>query len=128
MEFELKTIEALAPDQAAYLYPQPEAPNKSSVDDLENPDLQRYPLFDQARALRFKLRPGETLFVPAGWWHTARILCTSITVSVNAANRANWRAFCKDYVVHRVGASRWRAEVLNPYMGMLGTIFTLLGL
>ena len=117
---------ALAPDQASFLYPQ-DAPaaNKSGVDDLENPDLKRFPLFDQARAVRFKLSPGETLFVPAGWWHTARILSTSITVSINGANKANWSAFRKDFVDEHKEASRWRARMLQPYLLALGALLSL---
>ena len=117
---------ALAPDQASFLYPQDgRAANKSSVDDLEKPDLKHFPLFDEAKAIRFKLFPGETLFVPAGWWHTARILSTSITVSVNGANKANWAAFRKDLVNERKQASRWRAELLQPYLLALGALFAL---
>jgi histone arginine demethylase JMJD6 len=117
---------ALAPDQASFLYPQDgEAANKSSVDDLENPDLQRFPLFSQAKAVRFKLGPGETLFVPAGWWHTARILSTSITVSVNGANKANWSAFRKDFADEHK-ARRWRAQLLSLYLIALGGLFSLL--
>ena len=47
--------------------------------------------------MRFPLHPGETLFVPAGWWHTARILSPSVTVSINSVNRANSAAFRRDY-------------------------------
>ena len=113
----------LAPDQGRLLYPEDGASNNSRIGDLDHPDLERFPLFDQARGIRFRLRPGETLFVPAGWWHTARILSTSITVSVNAANRANWSAFREDYVRGRT--SRWRAELLKSYLFGLGVLFRL---
>jgi hypothetical protein len=43
-------------------------------------------------------RPCETLFVPSGWWHTARILEPSITVSANAVNASNWEGFVSDYL------------------------------
>jgi len=115
---------ALAPDQASLLYPQAgRAANKSSVDSLEKPDLKRFPLFDQAKGVRFKLNPGETLFVPAGWWHTARILSTSITVSINAVNKANWSAFRRDFIDKE--SSGWRARLLQPYLMALGAFFYL---
>lgn len=60
-------------------------------------DLERFPLFDQADGVRFELHAGETLFVPAGWWHTVRILNPSVTVSVNGLNRANSAWFRNDY-------------------------------
>jgi Cupin-like domain len=113
---------ALAPDQASYLYPSEKtaAQNISSIDDVEHPDRTRFPLFDGATGIRFKLHPGETLYVPSGWWHTARILSTSITVSINGANSANWKAFVKDYVADVAGYSRWKAALILPYLVMLG--------
>ena len=64
------------------------------------PDPVEFPLFDRAQGVRFELHPGETLFVPAGWWHTARILNPSVTVSINGLNRANGEAFRNDYCAH----------------------------
>ena len=86
-----------SPDQAAYLYPKDGTGNTSELEDVLQPDLERFPLADRARGVRFRLHPGETLFVPAGWWHTARILNPSVTVSINAVNHANSAAFSRDY-------------------------------
>ena len=73
---------AFAPDQAKYLYPRDGFErNKSRVVDIENPDLDAFPLFASATPVRTLLRAGETLFMPSGWWHTARILEPTITVS-----------------------------------------------
>lgn len=36
------------------------------------------------------LYPGDTLFVPAGWWHTTYITEISISVSSNCVNATNW--------------------------------------
>ena len=83
---------AFSPEQTRYLYPTTgtEA-NKSRIHDIHHPDLASFPLFEQAEGVRFQLHPGETLFVPAGWWHTARILSPSVTVSINGVNGANGR-------------------------------------
>jgi histone arginine demethylase JMJD6 len=89
------------------VYPQG---NLSQID-VENPDFDHYPLFARAAGFRFNLYPGETLFVPAGWWHTARILTPSITISVNCVNAANWKAFRRDF------CSRGRRiKLLIPYL------------
>jgi histone arginine demethylase JMJD6 len=86
------------PEQTAFMYPRDGLENnKSRIDDVLAPDRASFPLFDQAQGLRFELHPGETLFVPAGWWHTAQILSSSVTVSVNVLNRANSAAFRRDY-------------------------------
>ena len=87
-----------SPEQSGYLYAQDGmAANKSRIDDLLHPNIAAFPLFDQAQGVRFQLHPGETLFVPSGWWHTARILSPSVTVSINGVNRANGAAFRRDY-------------------------------
>ncbi|HEY6985685.1 MAG TPA: cupin-like domain-containing protein [Rhodanobacteraceae bacterium] len=117
---------ALAPEQAPYLYPRTGVEtNKSNISDVENPDYDRFPLFREASGIRFKLCPGETLFVPAGWWHTARILTTSITVSINGVNAPNWRAFVRDYCADVASYSRIKAALLLPYMIGLGDVLDL---
>ena len=64
--------------------------NHSLIKDIERPDLQKYPEFLKAVPTTFFLEPGELLFVPSHWWHTARILSPSITVSINVLNQSNW--------------------------------------
>jgi hypothetical protein len=78
-----------APDQERYLYPSPQRENLSMVS-VENPDLARFPLFAKAEPAIFRLEPGELLFVPSHWWHTAKMLTPSITVSANVLNQSNW--------------------------------------
>lgn len=102
--------------------------NASSVNDVEAPDLSTFPLFAQATPIRCELHPGETLFAPAGWWHTARILSPSVTVSVNSANAANWRDFVYDYCESIYETqSRLRSSLLKPYLHMFGLVTSLLG-
>ena len=115
------------PDQSRFLYPLAgiEA-NKSGIPDLENVDLSRFPLYAQAEGKRFELHPGETLFVPAGWWHTARILSTSITVSINGVNAGNWSDFRGDYCAAVARSSRLRAALIAPYLAVLGVFLSLI--
>jgi histone arginine demethylase JMJD6 len=116
---------ALAPEQKPFVYPGKSMPNVSDIDDVEHADPQRFPLFAQAQGIRFRLAPGETLFVPAGWWHTARIVSTSITVSINGANSPNWAAFTKDYCEKHRRHSKLKANLLLPYMTMLGGLLSI---
>lgn len=80
------------PEQECYLYPSPVRANRSLVEDLESPDLVKFPLFAKATPIKFFLEPGQLLFVPSLWWHTAKILTPSITVSMNLLNESNWPA------------------------------------
>ena len=81
-----------------------------------------FPLFDQAEGIRFRLGPGETLFVPAGWWHTARILSPSVTVSINWVNRANSRAFRNDYCAAIASRSPLLAHAVHSALVLGGAI------
>ena len=96
--------------------------NKSAVDNVEAPDLRRFPRFAEASGFRFKLFPGEILFVPAGWWHTARILSPSVTVSINAANAANWSDFKHDFCQSYWAGHKAKSAVGSAYLGVIGTV------
>jgi hypothetical protein len=114
-----------SPDQTQWLYPRTGIEmNRSSIADIEHPDLKRFPLFRRAVAARCHLRAGEMLFVPAGWWHTARIVEPSITVSANTLNASNWKAFIDDY---DVWASRHRPRRHAAIMSACVRLFGLIG-
>ncbi len=67
-----KEFTLYTPDQAQFLYVNPDEPWQSLIENHQNPDFARYPLFSQARPQKVILHAGETLFLPCGWWHTAR--------------------------------------------------------
>jgi len=94
-----KEYTAYTADQTPQLYVKPNQYNASQVD-IENPDLAKFPLFAKAIPIRFRLEPGETLFIPGGLWHTAKMLTPSITVSVNRANASNWSQLTHDMYSH----------------------------
>jgi hypothetical protein len=119
-----------SPDQSPWLYPKTGIDaNRSEVADIERPDLRRFPLFQRAVPTRCVLGPGEMLFVPAGWWHTARILEPSVTVSANTLNASNWKAFIGDYdfwaARHR---SRRSAAVMSACVRVFGFVGCLMSL
>ncbi len=66
------------PDQGPNLYVGPLdhtiAGQPTSMVDLENPDIARYPRFAQAMATMqvAELEPGDALFVPSLWWHDVK--------------------------------------------------------
>ena len=63
------------PEQIANLYVGPldqtMAGQPSSMVDLRNPDLERFPRFREAMdaAVVAELEPGDAIFIPSLWWH-----------------------------------------------------------
>ena len=82
-----------SPDDTPYLYPSPTRANHSLVDDPYEQDLARFPLLTKATQYRAYLKPGDTIFVPAGWWHSARAATTSISVCQNMVFAPDWNEF-----------------------------------
>jgi hypothetical protein len=64
--------------------------------DPEQPNLERFPLFDRATAYECIIEPGDTLLIPANWLHQVRGLERSITVSHNFFNENNFSQHMTD--------------------------------
>ena len=52
--------------------------------DVDQPDLNRYPLFDQVTVLDVVVEPGETMFLPLAWWH--QVLSLDVSLSFSYSN------------------------------------------
>lgn len=62
--------------------------------DAEQPDLQRFPRFASTTPVTILLEPGQTLFIPVGWWHSVRALDVCISVAFTNflfPNDYSWR-------------------------------------
>ena len=55
--------------------------NVSSPIDIDRADLARYPLFSQVKVLEEVAEPGDTVFLPLGWWHQVTSLDVSLSFS-----------------------------------------------
>lgn len=118
-----KEFTLYAPGQEAFLYVNPEVPWQSSIRDHHAPDFLRYPLFRNARAQTVVLHPGETLFLPAGWWHTARSLTFTISVAFDQLGADNWHAFVADVVAERRRNGKpVKARLLDGYLRTVGIL------
>jgi hypothetical protein len=49
--------------------------------DLDAPDFERYPLFRDVKVLEAIIEPGETVYLPLGWWHQVTALDMSLSFS-----------------------------------------------
>jgi len=91
-----KEFVLFSPEDTPYIYPHPGAGTTSQIDNLANPDLDRFPLLAKATQFRGIIGPGETVFVPAKWWHSARVVTTSISVCTNMIDGSNWSGFIEE--------------------------------
>ncbi len=115
-----------APEDTPYLYPTPEASNLSQIDNFHNPDFTRFPLFAKATRYSTILRPGEMIFVPSRWWHTARVVSTSISVCQNMLNETNWRGYVNWLSRRRPGKNAVKRIAYKIGLSGLGAVLTLL--
>ena len=63
--------------------------NVFSEVDLERPDSARFPAFEEATVLEVVVEPGETMFLPLGWWHQVASLDVSLSFSYSCLAVAN---------------------------------------
>jgi hypothetical protein len=68
--------------------------------DPEQPDFERFPLFDSATAYECIIEPGDTLLIPANWLHHVKGLEKSITVSHNFFNDSNFTQYMIQMLRH----------------------------
>ncbi|KAG0034202.1 JmjC domain-containing protein 4 [Podila clonocystis] len=57
------------------------------IDSAEN--AKKFPNFDKAIKLVLFQNPGETLFVPSGWWHQVQNIGDTISINHNWCNGSN---------------------------------------
>jgi len=75
-----RRIRLFAPDQSRALYRHPFTVR--SYVDLDRPDLEAWPALRLARGYELVLEPGQTLYMPPGWWHEFHYLDPGIGVSL----------------------------------------------
>jgi hypothetical protein len=89
-------------DDSKYLYPSDgKSFSVSRVQNLEEFDAEEFPLYHRATRLEGEAGPGETLFMPSGTWHTAKMCSFSVSVAIDAANGTNWNSVV-DYMSRRM--------------------------
>lgn len=117
-----KEFTVIPPDQTAYVYPKPDNAWVSEVNDIWNPDLEKYPLFAKATPVKFVVGPGETLFIPCGWWHTARSLTPTISVALDCLNASNWKNFMQEVDTNMSQRRPVLAKAVQTYLSVLGGV------
>lgn len=81
-----KRVTLFAPDQSKYLYKQPMS-SHSNVD-LNNPDYKAFPALEKATGYKAILRHGDTIFMPAGYWHYMEYLTSGFGMALRTLNQS----------------------------------------
>ena len=91
-----KKFKMLAPNLLPTNCQDPDDTDRALVIDLARIDHTQYSELDPSWVHDVSLRPGDTLFIPAGWWHSASCLTTSVSLSGNFVNQSNFQEFAQD--------------------------------
>lgn len=118
-----KEFTFFTPDQQKYLYPKEESPNLSAIENHHNPDLTKYPLFANTTPTNVIISAGESLFIPSGWYHTARSLTLTISVQFDQLCESNWKFFMNECCITR-RKSPLKAKMIHMYLASLGALIT----
>ena len=78
-----------------------------------DPDYEKYPALRNAKGLDITLYPGETLFIPRGYWHDIEYTDGGYSISLRAFDSILFKAqglasITKNYAVDRL---------MNRFMG-----------
>jgi histone arginine demethylase JMJD6 len=90
-----KDFVVFPPEQEQFLYPVGKE-RYSHINDVNEPDLERFPLYAKAQPIRITLQPGESVFMACGWWHTTRVTGPSLSTVISFANASNWSDLARD--------------------------------
>ncbi|MET0463448.1 MAG: cupin-like domain-containing protein [Chitinophagaceae bacterium] len=77
-----KKVWLFAPDQSDLLYRLPF--NFHGIADLRHPDFETFPALRYVKGYECILEPGDTLFIPAGYWHYIQYVTQGYSVSYRA--------------------------------------------
>lgn len=59
--------------------------------DVDNPDFEKYPLLREAKGFEVILEPGETLFIPSGFWHHVVYEDAGYAISLRCPHHNWWK-------------------------------------
>lgn len=119
-----KEFVLFAPEDTPNVYPHPGAMTTSQIDDLVNPDLEKFPLLARAVQYRGIIQPGESMFVPSKWWHSARVVSTSISVCTNMLDRSNWNGFIAESCSPSIVKSKPARILKAAYLHAIGAVMS----
>ena len=119
-----KEFTVIPPSQTDCVYPDPENPWVSLIDNQRNPDLKKFPKWANATPISFVVGPGESMFIPNGWWHTARSVTPTISVAMDVLNASNWGRFKNEVDIMMSRNNPMKAKVAVAALGVIGGVLS----
>ncbi len=107
-----KRVVLFPPDQSGLLYRLPFGVH--SQVDIDNPDYERFPALEEVRGVSTILDPGDTLFIPSGWWHHIEYLEGGFAMSLRSLS-PRWSARLRG--IWNVGIVTHVDELLRLLLG-----------
>ena len=99
-----KRVVLFAHDQSINLYQHPYT--VASYVDINNPDYDRYPALSKVNGFETIIYPGDTLFIPSGYWHYIEYIDGGYSIALRANESLVRRAkgainIAKHYIVDK---------------------------
>lgn len=106
-----KRVILFSPEQSRHLYHLPFT--VSSHVNILNPDFEKHPALQHVKGLEVMLMPGETLFIPRGYWHNIEYTDGGYSISLRSFDSIRFKvqglaSITKNYAVDRL---------MNRFMG-----------
>jgi len=75
------------PSETKYLYKVPNSLKTNDSIDFSNPDFDAFPALARAKGYSTLLAPGETLYMPEGYWHYMHYITPGFSISMRSLAR-----------------------------------------
>lgn len=119
-----KSFVLFPPEDTKYMYPFGDSDHTSRIENPDNADLTKFPLFANATQYRGTVHHGDAIFIPSGWWHAAKALNPSISVCANMMYRSNWPGFVDQNCSSVNVTNDARRMIKRIYLNALGVVLT----
>ncbi len=110
-----KRVVLFAPEESRHLYQMPFS--VASYVDINHPDYQVYPALRKVTGFETILEPGETIFMPSGYWHYIEYIDGGYSMALRCSNSYAQRAkgllniakmFVVDKGMNKLMGENWR--------------------